>query len=61
MMNNPISPGSVAASLTEHWSPRVIAEIDDSFLKVAQSQRGQALHLTFLLDSCFATDRLTVA
>ena len=24
-------------------------------------QRGQALHLTFLLDSCFATDRLTVA
>ena len=36
MMNNPISPGSVAASLTEHWSPRVIAEIDDSFLKVAK-------------------------
>ena len=30
-------------------------------LVIPQDHRGQALHLTFLLDSCFATARLTVA
>ena len=31
-----ISPASIAAELTEHWSPRVIAEVDDSYIKVAK-------------------------
>jgi mannose-6-phosphate isomerase-like protein (cupin superfamily) len=35
-MPNPISPASIAAALTEYWSPRVIAEVDDSYIKVAK-------------------------
>jgi mannose-6-phosphate isomerase-like protein (cupin superfamily) len=30
------SPKEVAASLTELWSPRVIGEVDDSYVKVAK-------------------------
>lgn len=30
------SPREVAASLTELWSPRVIGEVDDSYVKVAK-------------------------
>ena len=35
------SPGDIAAALTEFWSPRIIAEVDDSYVKVAK------LHGTF--------------
>jgi mannose-6-phosphate isomerase-like protein (cupin superfamily) len=35
-MPKAISPASIAAALTEHWSPRVIAEVDDSYIKVAK-------------------------
>ena len=35
-MSNVVSPGNIAAALTEHWSPRVVAELDDSFVKVAK-------------------------
>jgi len=35
-MSKPVSPGSVAASLEEYWSPRVVAELDDSYVKVAK-------------------------
>jgi mannose-6-phosphate isomerase-like protein (cupin superfamily) len=31
-----VSPRNVAAALTEFWSPRVVAELDDSFIKVAK-------------------------
>lgn len=31
-----ISPRQAAAALTEFWSPRVIGELDDSYLKVAK-------------------------
>lgn len=31
-----VSPRSVAASLTELWSPRVIAEVDDAYVKTAK-------------------------
>jgi len=37
-MPQSISPASAAASLTELWSPRVIAEVDDSYIKVAKVQ-----------------------
>lgn len=30
------SPRALAASLTELWSPRVIGELDDSYVKVAK-------------------------
>ncbi|HLQ13744.1 MAG TPA: cupin domain-containing protein [Steroidobacteraceae bacterium] len=35
-MSKPVSPGTVAASLEEYWSPRVVAELDDSYVKVAK-------------------------
>lgn len=31
-----VSPRRAAAALTELWSPRVIAEVDDSYVKVAK-------------------------
>jgi len=39
-----VSPKEVAASLTEFWSPRVIGEVDDSFLKVAKVKGSLAWH-----------------
>lgn len=30
------SPSDIAASLTEYWSPRVVCEMDDSYVKVAK-------------------------
>lgn len=38
------SPLQVATSLTELWSPRVVAEIDDSYVKVAKVQGSLAWH-----------------
>ncbi len=35
-MHQPISPQRLAAALTELWSPRVIAEVDDAYVKVAK-------------------------
>lgn len=43
-MADPISPGKIAAALSEHWSPRVIAELDDSFVKVAKVIGSLAWH-----------------
>ena len=35
-MGNVASPKEIAASLTELWSPRVVAEVDESYVKVAK-------------------------
>jgi mannose-6-phosphate isomerase-like protein (cupin superfamily) len=35
-MQSAVSPKAIASSLTELWSPRVVAEIDDSYVKVAK-------------------------
>ena len=35
-MPKSISPAGIAAGLAELWSPRVIAEVDDSYIKVAK-------------------------
>ena len=35
-MPNVVSPSSIAAGLTELWSPRVIGEVDDIYVKVAK-------------------------
>ena len=43
-MHNIVSPRAIAASLTELWSRRVIAELDDSFVKVAKVHGSLAWH-----------------
>ena len=43
-MTEAISPRDLAASLTEFWSPRVIAEVDDAYIKVAKVKGSLAWH-----------------
>lgn len=43
-MSESRSPEKIAASLTELWSPRVVAEVDDSYIKVAKVQGSLAWH-----------------
>jgi len=43
-MTKVLSPGKIAASLTELWSPRVVAEVDDAYIKVARVQGSLAWH-----------------
>lgn len=43
-MHAVVSPKAVADSLTELWSPRVVAEIDDSFVKVAKVHGSLTWH-----------------
>jgi len=38
MVAQPSTPRAVAESLSELWSPRVIGELDDSYIKVAKVQ-----------------------
>jgi mannose-6-phosphate isomerase-like protein (cupin superfamily) len=38
------SPRAVAASLTELWSPRVVAEVDDAYIKVAKIKGSFVWH-----------------
>lgn len=35
-MPTAISPARAAAQLTEFWSPRIVAEVDDAYVKVAK-------------------------
>ena len=39
-----VCPRATAAALTEHWSPRVVAELEDSYVKVAKVQGTLAWH-----------------
>jgi mannose-6-phosphate isomerase-like protein (cupin superfamily) len=39
-----VSPQQIAASLTELWSPRVIGEVDDTYIKVAKVHGSLAWH-----------------
>ena len=43
-MSHPVSPAAIAATLDEHWSPRVVAEFDDSYVKVAKLHGTLAWH-----------------
>ena len=43
-MSNVTSPKEIAASLTELWSPRVVAEVDDAYIKVARVHGSLAWH-----------------
>ena len=40
----PLNPRGIAAALTELWSPRVIAELDDRYVKVAKVNGSLAWH-----------------
>lgn len=43
-MSSVVSPKQIAASLTELWSPRVIGEVDDTYIKVAKVRGSLAWH-----------------
>lgn len=43
-MPNVVSPAQIAASLTEFWSPRVVGEVDDAYIKVAKVHGTLAWH-----------------
>ena len=43
-MANAVSPSKVAASLSELWSPRVVGEVDDAYVKVAKVHGSLAWH-----------------
>jgi mannose-6-phosphate isomerase-like protein (cupin superfamily) len=43
-MSKPVCPKSVATSLTELWSPRVVGEVDDAYVKVAKVHGSLAWH-----------------
>ena len=43
-MNAVLSPRPLAAALTELWSPRVIGEVNDAYVKVAKVQGSLAWH-----------------
>lgn len=43
-MQKVISPKQIAQSLTELWSPRVVAELDDSYVKVAKVHGSLSWH-----------------
>lgn len=43
-MSSVRSPKAIAEALTEHWSPRVIAEVDEAYIKVAKLQGSLAWH-----------------
>ena len=43
-MTTAVSPRDLAASLTELWSPRVIAEVDDAYIKVAKVRGSLVWH-----------------
>ena len=43
-MPNVVSPNRVALALTEFWSPRVVAEVDDAYIKVAKVHGSLAWH-----------------
>lgn len=35
-MSEPVSPRQVAATLSQFWSPKVVGEVDDAYIKVAK-------------------------
>lgn len=43
-MSSVVSPKQIAASLAELWSPRVIGEVDDAYIKVAKVRGSLAWH-----------------
>jgi mannose-6-phosphate isomerase-like protein (cupin superfamily) len=44
VINTVVSPKAIAAGLNEFWSPRVIGEVDDAYIKVAKVKGQLAWH-----------------
>ena len=44
MQHRVVAPGRIAAALVEDWSPRVIAELDEYYVKVAKVQGNLTWH-----------------
>ena len=44
MKSDVVSPEKLASALSEHWSPRVIAEVDEAYVKVAKVKGTLAWH-----------------
>lgn len=61
-MNGVLDPREVAANLSEHWSPRIVAEVNDSFVKVARIKGTFPWHLHEHEDEMFMVleGRLTI-
>jgi mannose-6-phosphate isomerase-like protein (cupin superfamily) len=43
-MPSVVALGKVAANLSEYWSPRVVGEVDDSYVKVAKVKGSLTWH-----------------
>ncbi|WP_458070497.1 cupin domain-containing protein [Rhodanobacter sp. BL-MT-08] len=43
-MTRATSPQAVAAALTEYWSPRVVGELEDNYIKVAKVHGSLCWH-----------------
>lgn len=43
-MSQAVSPNTVASTLTELWSPRVVGEVDDAYVKVAKVHGSLTWH-----------------
>jgi mannose-6-phosphate isomerase-like protein (cupin superfamily) len=43
-MSSVLSPSQTAASLTEFWSPRIVGEVDDAYIKVAKVHGSLTWH-----------------
>lgn len=43
-MPQAVFPKAVAAALTEYWSPRVVGEVDEAYVKVAKVHGSLAWH-----------------
>jgi mannose-6-phosphate isomerase-like protein (cupin superfamily) len=43
-MPSALAPAAIAASLTELWSPRVVGEVDEAYIKVAKVQGQLTWH-----------------
>jgi mannose-6-phosphate isomerase-like protein (cupin superfamily) len=43
-MHKAISPKAIASALPEYWSPRVVGEVDDAYIKVAKVHGTLAWH-----------------
>ena len=52
-MPNVLTPADIAAALTERWSPRVIGEVDEAYVKVAKVQGSLAWHAHEAEDELF--------
>jgi mannose-6-phosphate isomerase-like protein (cupin superfamily) len=43
-MSEPVSPAKIASDLTDLWSPRVVGEVDDTYIKVAKLKGAFTWH-----------------